>query len=476
MRVLDLPLCVDCDGTLIAGDLLVESGLGCLAGRPFDIFHFPRWLMAGKASLKRELAQRGNIDAATLPYREEVLSFLRAEYRRGRKIYLVTAANSELADRVAAHLGIFEGVIASDGRLNLKGEAKAERLIGLFGRNGFDYAGDSGADLPVWKAARHAIAVATSPATLKRLEGIKSPIRSFPAKSADARTWLRLARIHQWAKNLLLFVPLVTSHRWTDGPALLALSLGFLTFGFVSSGTYILNDLIDIRNDRRHPSKRMRPIAAGEIAPLHGLVCAGSLFALAALICQWLPASYAMVLGGYSVLTLSYTFFFKKKLMVDVVLLAGLYTIRLIAGHAAGDIVYSVWLLAFAIFIFFSLALAKRYTELINPAIRGAGIVHGRGYQPGDEVPIASLGTGSGIISVLVMALYVNSPEVQKLYHHPMVLLGLCPLFLYWIGRIWMLAHRGALHDDPVIFALRDRDSYIVGALAGLVLVAASLA
>lgn len=472
----DVPLCVDCDGTLIASDLLVESALRCVASQPANLLRLPFWLLGGKAALKRTLATRSQIDVAKLPYRPELLAFLRAERERGRKCFLVSAADSTLIEQVAAHLGLFDGTIASDGAHNLKGEAKAQRLVEKFGAAGFDYAGDDPADLPVWKAARKAIAVSASAATLRKLQQSNPPVMIVPRQEVTLKTWLRLMRIHQWAKNLLIFVPVVTSHRLGDLHVLGASALAFLTFGLVGSGTYILNDLADIPHDRSHPSKSKRPIASGEIAPLRALLVSMLLLLGAAAICTQLTPACVIVVAGYLALTTSYTLLFKKKLMVDVVVLAGLYTIRVIAGHTAGGIPYSVWLLAFAIFILFSLALAKRYAELVNPAMREGGRLPGRGYQPGDEVPASNLGTASGVTAILVLVLYINSPEVQRLYRQPLVLLALCPLFLYWIGRIWMLAHRGQLHDDPVIFALRDPKSYYVGALAAVVLILASLA
>ncbi len=281
-------------------------------------------------------------------------------------------------------------------------------------------------------------------------------------------------RIHQWAKNLLIFVPLITSHRFNEFATLANTLLGFLAFGLMGSSTYILNDLADIQNDRNHPSKRNRPIASGEIAPRDSIVFALMLSGGAAALCLGLSLSCVSILACYTLLTVTYTLAVKQKLMMDVVMLAGLYAIRIIFGHALGGIPFSVWLSAFAIFTLFSLALAKRYTELINPAVRRAGATKGRDYKPGDEGPVSQLGTASGMVGIMVLVLYVNSPEVQKLYNEPRLLLLLCPLFLYWIGRIWMLTHRGELHDDPVVFALRDRVSYHVGGMAVAVLILAS--
>lgn len=471
---IEVPLCVDCDGTLIAGDLLVEAILRCLHAHPAILFRFPGWLLAGKAVFKQKVAGLSEFEPETLPDRAEVVAFLRAEHDRGRKIYLVTAADQTLAEKVASHLGVFHGVLASDGRLNLKGRAKAQRLVELFGREGFDYAGDHQADLPVWDASRNAIAVAASAATLRKLKAKKIPALTFPRQEGRIRTWLRLMRIHQWAKNLLIFVPLITSHRFTEIPILAKTLLGFFAFGLVGSSTYILNDLADIHNDRVHRSKRSRPLASGEISPMQAIAFGCVLLAGGASLCLGLSRSCALILACYLGLTTSYTLFFKRKLMMDVVVLTGLYAIRIALGHAAGDIPFSVWLSAFAMFTLFSLALAKRYTELVNPAVRQGGRIKGRGYQPGDEVPVSNLGAASGMIGILVLVLYVNSPEVQKLYREPHVLLLLCPLFLYWIGRIWLLTQRGELHDDPVVFALRDRASYAVGSMAALILVLAS--
>jgi len=394
-----------------------------------------------------------------LPYREEFVRFLREEHARGRRIVLATASNHLLADCVAAHLGLFAEVIASDHQHNLRGRAKAARLVERFGQHGFDYAGNSRPDLPVWREARHCLVVGRPRPDL-------SDATVFPAETRTVYHLLRVLRPHQWTKNLIIFVPLLTAHR-LDTPALLrSAALAFAAFSLCASALYVLNDLFDLDADRRHAGKQNRPFASGALPIPVGFILVPVLLAGAAALAATLPARFALVLGAYLGLTTAYSLWIKRLTLLDVFLLAGLYTIRLVAGHEATGVPYSAWLLVFSMFIFLSLALVKRFQELHTYNSHAPG----RGYTPGDLELIASLGTSSGYLSVLVLALYVNSDQVRTLYHHPLRLLLICPLFLFWISRVWLLAHRGQFHDDPVQFALCDRMSYLVGLLTLLII------
>jgi 4-hydroxybenzoate polyprenyltransferase/phosphoserine phosphatase len=465
-----VPLCVDLDGTLIKSDLLWESLVRLLQRNPLYLPLVPLWLARGRAGLKEQLAARVAVDAARLPYHEPFLEFLREERRSGRPIFLVTASDRRMAEPVAAHLGLFAEVIASDGRTNLRGKNKAAKLVERFGERGFDYAGNSAVDLPVWAQSRRALVVNASPGLEARARKLGPVDRVFPTLGSGWRAWLQALRPHQWVKNLIIFVPLVTSHKITQFPLAIEALLAFIAFSLCASAVYVFNDLCDIDADRHHPAKRTRPFAAGALPLQAGLLAAPLLVAAAALLACRLPCGFAVVLALYLFLTTAYSYGLKRIALVDVFCLAGLYTIRLIAGHASTGVVYSAWLLVFSMFIFLSLALVKRFVELDAVRVLEQPAIQGRGYVAGDAELVAALGSASGYMAVLVLALYVNSQEVKALYHQPMLLLLVCPLLLYWISRVWLIAHRSQMHDDPIVFALRDWVSYAVGALSLLVL------
>lgn len=463
------PLCVDLDGTLLRSDLLLESTLALLARRPWLAFALPWWLLRGKAHLKQAIARRASVDPATLPYDPRVLEALEAAGREGRRRVLCTASDRALAAPVAAHLGCFEEVLASDGTTNLGGRAKARALVERFGERGFDYAGNAPVDLAVWARARRALVVNAGRGLARRAAGACEVEAHWPAEAAGPSAWFRALRLHQWLKNLLVFVPLLASHRVLEPSALLAAGLAFVAFGLCASGVYLLNDLLDLEADRQHPRKRLRPFAAGRLPLLHGIALAPALALAGLALAWWVSPPFAAVLASYYALTLAYSLRLKRAPMLDVLVLAALYTVRIIGGAVAIASALSFWLLAFSMFIFLSLAMLKRYTELAAMAGDGRTRAAGRGYTTDDLPLVQSLGGAAGYLAVLVLALYINSPESQVLYARPEVLWLLCPLLLFWIGRSWLVAHRGGMHDDPVVFAATDRVSQGVAALCGLV-------
>lgn len=466
-----IPLCVDLDGTLIRSDLLWESVVVAVKRAPWTLLQIPFWLLRGRARLKHEIARRGPVEAATLPYDEAFLTFLREQAAAGRRLCLVTAANQALAARVAAHLGLFEVVIASDATTNLAGRNKAAALVDRFGAAAFDYAGNSTADLHVWPHCRQALSVNSSAALSQRVRKGFRVEREFPQTSSPFRALLRALRPHQWVKNLIVAVPLVTSHQLFAPPIFTAGLLAVAAFCLCASAIYLSNDLLDLEADRRHPAKHRRPLAAGAL-PLPWAFLAIPLLATAALALAFrISPAFGVVLALYAGLSLAYSWRLKQTALLDVLVLAALYTIRLIAGHAATGIRYSEWLLAFSMFFFVSLALVKRYQEILAQG-QGAETqwIPGRGYLPSDLSLLASFGAASGMTAVLVMALYVSSEQVRLLYRQPLLLLLICPLLLYWIGRVWLHTHRGKMHDDPVVFALRDRVSYLLGLLTAAVI------
>jgi 4-hydroxybenzoate polyprenyltransferase/phosphoserine phosphatase len=466
------PLCIDIDGTLIRSDLLLESALALLRRNPAYLLLFPIWLLRGKARLKREIAARANIDASLLPYDARLVEWLRGEAAQRRQV-LCTASDRKFADAVAAHIGGFDEVLASDGTRNLAGASKGDALRERFGEHGFDYAGNAAPDLAVWRHARRGVVVNASPALTRRAAQVVEIERVFDRPGEGVRPWIKAMRPHQWLKNLLLFLPLLASHRAFDGNAVLLSLLAFASFSVCASGVYLLNDMLDLEADRAHPRKRLRPFAAGTLPLTAGLMLAPLLTLAAFVLALLVGPRFALVLFGYYVLTLGYSFGIKRIAMLDMVVLAGLYTVRIFAGTVAIRAALSFWLLAFSMFLFLSLAMIKRYTELRLLLRQGRNQAGGRDYQVDDLQLIQSLGGASGYLAVLVLALYINSTASEVLYRHQQVLWLLCPLLLYWVSRVWLIAHRGAMHDDPVVFALTDGVSRIVLAICAVVVVGA---
>jgi 4-hydroxybenzoate polyprenyltransferase/phosphoserine phosphatase len=469
-----IPLCVDLDGTLLSTDLLVEALIRFLKPNPLRVLLVLAWALRGPARLKAELAARVALRSDTLPVHEQFVDWLRNQKREGRRLVVCTAANERVAAAVAARFGIFDEVIASSATVNLSGRAKAHALVSRYGLHGFDYAANEHKDIHVWRQARSAIVVA--PRKLLRHVAAE-PIqieRSFEIDSHAPRDWVRALRLHQWAKNLLLFAPLAASHRLHEPGALAACLIAFLLFGLCASGGYLVNDLLDLDADRAHPRKKERPFAAGRLPLLHGMMVAAVLI-VGALALAWLvlPAAFALCVLFYLAMTFWYSLALKRIAMVDVLSLAGLYTVRVVAGGAAVAVVPSFWLLAFSMFLFLSLAAAKRYAELRSMLDAGRNTAAGRGYSVEDLPLLHASGTAAGYLAVLVLALYVNS-GAALLYATPQLMWLLCPLLLYWINRIWLKTFRGQMHDDPVVFALTDRPSVLVFAASAVLVWAAS--
>lgn len=468
-----LPLCVDLDGTIILSDLLVESLLLLIKRNPLYLFLAALWLMRGRAVLKAEIAMRVALNPAALPYDREFVRWLEAQSKAGRSLWLCTASNYQLATRVAAHLGIFKGTFASDLDVNLSGAAKADRLVEHFGERGFDYCGNEWRDIAVWKRARGAVVVHGSPRLAQGAARYAPILGTFPRRVNTARAIFRALRPQQWVKNVLVLVPLLASHRAVELASLGAALLAMLVFCLCASSVYVVNDLLDLEADRAHFRKSKRPFASGELLLTTGFVLAPSLLGAALLLATLLPVSFLVVLMTYYAITVAYSFALKGIVLIDAVTLAGLYTLRIIAGAMAIDVQLSFWLLLFSVFLFLSLAFVKRFAEL--DALRRQQRVRaaGRGYDVADLPLLQSLGGAGGYLSVLVLALYINSPDIEELYSRPQVIWILCVLMLYWISRVWMKAQRGEMHDDPVVFALRDPMSLSVVLLAALTVILA---
>ncbi|MDR3454131.1 MAG: UbiA family prenyltransferase [Rhodoferax sp.] len=456
------PLCVDLDGTLIKSDSLLDALCQFVRRRPLEIWRLPSWLAGGRAQLKQELAQRAPLDAARLPYNVAVRTYLQAQRRQGRAIYLATGADAALAERVAAHLDLFDGVLASNGTTNLTSSSKLSVLKERFGE--FDYIGNAVADLPLLAGARAAMVANPTPSLRLALRWRRTPIAQvFMDQRPIVRTVVKAVRVHQWAKNILLFAPLALSHK-ASLRTLGAVVAAFFCFSFIASANYLVNDMLDIDSDRRHPSKRLRPFAAGDLPVAAGLALALGLAVVAAALLPMFNAGFALWMAIYITVTMAYSLYLKRVAIVDVLLLSGLYTLRLLAGGAATGTEISQWLAGFSSFLFLSLAMVKRYSELENLRERGLTATHGRGYLVTDMGQIRSFGTSSAYAAVVVFMLYIARPDVTGLYHHPSRLWLIVPLLIYWLNRVWLLASRGQLDDDPVVFAMRDRMSLAVGA------------
>lgn len=463
-----VPLFVDLDGTLIKTDLLAESALRLLKKSPLSLFSCLAWLIrGGKAGLKAEIARRVGLDASLLPLQNDFVEFLRNEATAGRSLYLATASDLQLAEPVANRLGFFTGLLASTPGHNLKGAHKLEAILAKTSGGPFDYAGNAYADMPVWAAAREVLVVNPDPGVAAAAQARFNVKQVFEDRPRNLQTWLRAIRLHQWLKNLLLFVPLLTAHAFT-GTAVMTLVLGFTAFGCVASGTYLLNDLLDLDSDRRHPRKSKRPFAAGDISPMFGLLAMLALLATGLALAATLSMAFFLSTLAYLVLTLSYSLYFKAYVLIDVLLLAGLYTVRIIAGALAIGVSVSSWLLAFSIFVFLNLALIKRCSELKTLESQARTSTSGRDYRLADLGILSSMGVAAGYISVLVLALYVDNPDVRTAYSHPFLLWLLCPFMMYWVSRLWIKTSRGEMNDDPLLYSLRDRASWIIFLAMGL--------
>jgi 4-hydroxybenzoate polyprenyltransferase/phosphoserine phosphatase len=471
------PVFVDLDGTLIRSDLLWEGIRLMVRERPFELaIRAPFWLLRGKAHFKSRMAASVLPDVRGLPYRPVVLAYIAEARRTGATITLASASPRRWVEAVAAHVGSFDRVIASTDDSNLSGAAKLAAIQQQVGATAFEYLGNSAVDVPIW----HAAAVATSVDPDRRARKALADVSHHVGLPVESRRTgaaiLRQLRPHQWAKNLLLFVPLLLAHEVANPGKLLSVLVAFASFCAVASAGYVLNDLIDVDADRAHPTKCRRPIASGSlpIAAAIGLF-AGLLVVAGTASAFWLSSATAGMVLLYLVLTLAYSFYFKERLLLDVLLLAGLYTHRVLTGGIAAEVAVSPWLLAFSTFFFLSLALVKRYVEISGRAGDAADEqIAGRAYRVGDSVLVLSMGLSCAYIAVLVLCLFVSSEDVSRLYDRPDLLWLMCPLMFYWISRIWFLAHRGELHDDPVMFATTDRASYVAGILLALIVVAAT--
>lgn len=469
-------LVVDLDQTLIKTDTLLESVLLYLKAHPFCFFLLFGWVLKGKSYLKDQLAQRVCPEAASLPYRQEVLKYIGRVKSSGTPILLATASHRRIAARVANHLGLFSDVLASDAGTNLSGRRKLEAVLSGTGGKPFAYIGDGFADIPLWEAADTAVLIDPSAKLLKRLHGHPrvDVIRSGQ-RNGTLKIWIKALRLHQWAKNFLVFLPALMAHRIAEPALIQHLFLAFISLSLSASSIYLLNDLLDLEADRQHSRKKQRPLASGTFSIKKAIFLIPIFLVISySIALSSLPLPFFFALFVYLLLTSLYSFALKQKIIIDVILLAALYTFRVIAGAVAVNILVSSWLLAFSMFFFLSLALMKRYSELL---MMHADVdqIPGRGYVRFDAETTMASGIASGQLSLLVFALFMNSAHMQELYGKPKLLWFVIPVLFYWLTRMWMIAHRGEMVEDPIVFTIKDRTSYVVLLLITLIMLAASL-
>jgi 4-hydroxybenzoate polyprenyltransferase len=466
-----IPICVDLDGTLIFTDLLWECIVRFVRNRPWQFYCLFVWAFQGRDILKRRLAERVEVDPGTLPYNEPLLEWLRAESNAGATLVLATASDEILAESIAQSLGIFDRVIGSSPGLNCKGAIKLRILEREFPQ-GFDYAGNSRSDQPLWDKCREAVIVNAGRRTLQNAARDRLITRVFPnTKRRIPAIWHAL-RPHHWVKNLLVIVPVVTSHRLGDLTAVWSAMLAIFCFSCTASAVYVCNDLLDMDSDRRHKLKSRRPFANGDLPIWTGLLLSIGLLAIAGVCARRLPVPLSLLLAAYFVASSFYSLYLKRVALLDVFMLAGFYTMRLLAGHFAASVAFSQWLLSFGMLTFLSLALDKRISELFNLKVASSDSqAHGRGYVAGDLESLSIMSVGSGFGAMLVLSFYIDSAKVRTLYEQPLVLWALFPLLLYWITRLAFLARRGEVHEDPLVFVAKDRVTYVIAFITALILI-----
>lgn len=470
----------DLDQTLVKTDLTIESILKFVSRNPINIFVLIGWMIKGRSVMKAKLAEVAMPNIDMVPLNQEVVDYLQTKKASGATLVLASASNLSVVEKVAQRLGIFDHVFGSQPGNNLKGSDKADALIERFGEGAFVYLGDSPADLSIWKSAQRAVTVGAGKALRRKAEHAAQECEHIQLESRTAKTWWRgvtkQLRPHQWSKNVLIFVPAFAAQEFAI-TTLIACVLALISFSLTASSVYVINDLLDLEADRAHPRKRLRPFASGALPIKDGFVLAPMLLGAALLIGSlFLPFIFVATLAGYFVLTLSYSLILKQKIMVDVFVLAALYTIRIVAGGTATEIPMSPWLLGFSLFFFLALALIKRIAELVDIIQNDRGRASKRDYTEIDLGTIQSLAAAAGYAAIVVLTFYFTSPEATSLYGSPELLWGVSPLLLFWISRMLALASRGHMDDDPIVFSAKDRTSLAVGFLVFCIALAAAMA
>ncbi|MGR5246665.1 UbiA family prenyltransferase [Vibrio sp. PNB23_22_6] len=466
------PMFVDLDGTYTKTDLLFESFIVAFKKNPLIAFYCFAWLLKGKSYIKYQLSKRAELDLKALPLNQELNSFLQEEKSKGRKIYLATASNEKYAKEIVSQHEIFDDCISSSQNENLKGKTKLKKIENISKK--FSYAGNDAIDFEIFEHAEQSVLV--NPTYQAKRKALQFRVdKTFDVQQPSVRVWFKQLRTYQWLKNLLIFVPLVVSGAFEDLNNITTAIYAFFAFSFLASATYILNDLLDIESDRAHRIKKHRPLAAGVISIKSGVIVGIAFLLIATVISILIGYQFALVLLSYLILTVLYSFKVKQYVGMDVVTLALLYTIRILAGAAAINVVASFWLLAFSIFIFLSLALVKRCSEIQTMEVGGKKNVKGRDYSPKDYSLLISFGASSALLSVLMFCFYINNNALTDQYQQPDILWLIVPALCYWLMRMWIKTHRGEMHHDPIVFSLKDRGSLITIGFCGLVSIAAQV-
>lgn len=466
---LNRPLVVDLDGTLIHTDLLFEALLLLIKKNPFYIFVCLSWIFKGRAYLKNKVFSKVQIPCELLPFNHQLLEFLYSEHANGRKIVLATASPTIAAKEVQKIHPIFYEVFGTENELNLKGNNKRILLNRTYGERNYDYIGNSESDLKIFESAKFSYLVNPTKLLEKKARKISNLKNVWKSKKAH---WgiLKSLRVYQWVKNLLLFVPLITSHTFTSLEQFSNALIGFITFGLIASAGYIVNDLFDLNADRAHPRKCKRPFASGEVSIPVAFIIFAVLLLLGFYAASTLGQHFFSIVLVYLTTSISYSFYLKKIALYDVFILALLYSVRIFAGAIAIKVELSFWLIAFSTFIFLSLAFIKRFSELIQISTEQNLSKRGRQYFKGDLVLLQTMGVASGFLSVVVFSLYINSSEVVKLYAQPKLLWAISLVFLFWISRIWLLTIRGEVDEDPIVFAIKDKTSYFTFVIISIII------
>ncbi|PHS68657.1 MAG: hypothetical protein COB23_08945 [Methylophaga sp.] len=469
------PLCIDLDGTLIKTDSLYESLLLLLKQNPFYCIIALFWIFKSKAYFKAKVAERVQLPPQSLPYNDDVIQYIQSQ-PSDRLVLLITGSHISTAESIANHLKLFDEVIASDSTINMTRHNKCQYLVNRFGENSFEYVGNDMDDIFVWQSAKQVSVVSRDNQFLRQIQKKFTIEKIFLLPSPSIKDYLKAIRVHQWVKNTLIFVPFFLNQKLDDFDSLFRLAICFICLSLLASGTYIMNDLLDLQSDRLNRYKRGRAFASGLIPIKQAVIMMAILTLLFIVMASLLPSNLVLLLLLYLVTTSLYSFYFKTAAMLDVCVLAGLFTLRIFCGIIAIQGPWSFWLLVFSMFFFLSLAFAKRFSELDNLQSESEGRAPGRGYYIEDKSMLKSFGTASGFISILVIALYLNSTKVSQMYAHPEILWLICPLLLYWIGRIWLITGRGQMHEDPIVFAIKDSVSLVTVCLCGaIVLIATAL-
>lgn len=472
------PLVVDLDGSLIRSDLLHEAVWQTMSRRPSafigSVLNFLR--TRNKAKFKSDLSKSFELAPEILPYNEEVLREIRAHRDAGGSVILASASHDAQVQSIARYLRVFDHAFGSSEFTNFSGSKKAQAIQALLGTSDFIYIGNARADLKIWAVCGKAVLVTKSNRLEKMARRINQNVVVLDHDSkSNFKTWIKQLRLYQWLKNVLIFVPVLAAYETWSLESTFKLFGAFLAFSFAASSVYIINDLYDLDNDRMHLSKRFRPIANGLVLPLHGLAVAGFLALFGISLGFVIQPLFGALVLLYLVLTFAYSKKLKRIELVDAVVLALLYTLRVIAGGIVAQVPISYWLLSFSIFFFLSLSWVKRYAELYASLGVAKGVAPGRAYTTQDLPIIQSFGIASGFLAILIFALYLDSPLVAKNYATPSIAWLAIPILIYLLSRIWLLVQRGQVNEDPLTFVMTDKISLVSIGLIGMTLLTAHI-